>query len=83
MSEVADVLSLPNLLTVSQFSQKRPAFKEAGVRWLIFHAATNGLGQSGAIVRLGRRVLIDEAKFVSWVVTGGATVSRNTDRSWR
>ena len=27
----------------------------------------NGLIESGAIIRIGRRVLIDEAKFFDWV----------------
>ena len=53
--------------TVKQFSQRHPAFAEGGLRWQIFNEETNGLKQSGAIVRNGRRVLIHEEKFFAWL----------------
>ena len=53
--------------TVNQFTDKHPAFTKGGMRALIFHERTNGLTQAGAIVRIGRKVLIDEAKFFSWI----------------
>lgn len=53
--------------TVNQFTDKYPAFTKGGIRALIFNAKANGLAQAGAIVRIGRKVLIDEAKFFSWV----------------
>jgi hypothetical protein len=61
-------MDTPNLLTVVQFSQKHPAFPIGGLRYRIFHERTNGLAESGAIIRIGRKVLIDEAKFFDWVV---------------
>jgi hypothetical protein len=54
-------------LTVNQFINKNPAFTLGGIRALIFNEISNGLAQSGAIVRIGRKVLIDEAKFFAWV----------------
>jgi len=54
-------------LTVQQFTAKHTAFNTGGVRAWIFHENTNGLAKSGAIVRIGRKVLIDEAKFFAWV----------------
>lgn len=54
-------------LTVNQFCEKHKAFRPGGVRAQIFHADTNGLKESGAIVRLGRKVLIDEALFFEWI----------------
>lgn len=42
-----------------------PAITEGSLRWLIFNAAENGLEQ--AIVRVGRRVLIDTAAFNDWL----------------
>lgn len=45
---------------------------EGGLRWLVFNADKNGLAKSGALVRLGRRVLFDEEKFLSWVRTSPA-----------
>jgi len=53
--------------TVQQFTEKHPAFTNGGLRSLIFNEATNGLKQSGAILRIGRKVLIDETKFFGWV----------------
>lgn len=34
---------------------------------LIFNEHQNGLAKAGAIVRVGRKVLIDEAKFFAWI----------------
>jgi len=53
--------------TVNQFTDKHRAFTKGGLRALIFNENTNGLTKAGAIVRLGRKVLIDEAKFFGWV----------------
>jgi len=51
------------LLTVNQFSAKHPAYPVGGLRWMIFNEATNGLAEFGAVVRDGRKVLLDEDKF--------------------
>lgn len=59
--------SVPVLLTVKQFSAKHPAFPEGGLRHRIFHARTNGLEPSGAIVRNLGRVYLDEERFFAWV----------------
>ena len=63
-------MDTPTLLTVTQFAQKHPAFPIGGLRFRIFNEHQNGLAKSGAIIRNGRRVLIDEAKFMQWVVRG-------------
>ena len=64
-------------LTVRQFSERHPAFTEPSVRNLIFKADQresslgtipgNGLIEAGAIVRIGRKVLISEKRFFAWV----------------
>lgn len=59
--------SMPTLSTVNQFTAKQPAFTLGGLRALIFNEHTNGLAKSGAIVRIGRKVLIDETRFFAWV----------------
>lgn len=72
------LVNCPSLLTVKAFCEKHSAFSEGGMRYLIFqsqdrHEANgkivsgNGLDQAGAIVRVGRRVLIDEQAFFRWV----------------
>lgn len=63
-------MSVPTIHTVRQFSQKHPAFPEGGLRHRIFHADENGLAQSGALIRNGRRILIDEEKFFFWLRGG-------------
>ena len=54
-------------LTVNQFTQKHAAFTKGGLRALIFNEHGNGLSKSGAIIRVGRKVLINEPLFFSWV----------------
>lgn len=59
-------------------------FTEPAIRALIFNAEPsfdsrgkviqgNGLLEAGAIIRLGRRVLIDLDRFDSWIGSGRAT----------
>jgi hypothetical protein len=60
------------ILSVNLFSQKHPSFPKGGLRHMIFSAGSNGLGKSGAIIRLGGKVLIDEARFFEWVKSGAA-----------
>lgn len=63
------------LLTVRQFAEKHPAFQQGSLRNLIFLAESrhtskgqiDGNGLSVALVRIGRKVLIDEAKFFRWI----------------
>ena len=65
------------LHTVAQFPNAHPAFTPAALRNLIFKAETrhstngeirgNGLLECGAILRIGRKVLIDEERFFYWV----------------
>ncbi len=67
------------VFTVRQFAGRNPAFTEAAIRNLVFKADSrhstrgeipgNGLIEAGAIVRIGRKVLIDEDAFFAWVDT--------------
>ena len=62
--------------TVQQTSERFPAFSQSALRFLIFNAdeRTNsrgetipGNGLAPAIIRIGRKVLIDEDKFLEWI----------------
>lgn len=53
--------------TVRQLQQKHPAFSAGGIRALIFKEDSNGLRSCGAVLRIGRKVLIDEPKFIAWI----------------
>jgi len=63
------------VLTIRQFSEKHPAFPQGGMRNLIFHAEDRktskgiikGNGLEMALIRIGRKILIDEAKFFEWI----------------
>lgn len=72
----ANIATLPvlmadirKILTVSQFAERCPAFTESALRWVIFNRHKNGLAESGAILRNGRRILIDADKFFAWLET--------------
>jgi hypothetical protein len=78
MKDQQSTESLPrDLYTVGQFAERRPAWSEAALRNLILNSADrlssrgriagNGLAEAGAIVRVGRRVLIDEQAFFRWL----------------
>jgi hypothetical protein len=53
--------------TLKQFVAKHQAFTTGGMRSWIFNEHSNGLAKSGAIVRIGRKILIHEPKFFKWV----------------
>ncbi len=65
------------LFSVAQFSIRQPAFTTVALRNYIFKAekrqssrgsiSGNGLIECGAIIRIGRKVLIDGDKFLDWV----------------
>ena len=61
----------PQYLTIRQFVEKQPAFTTGGVRAIVFYCE-DAAEKAGAIARLGRRILIDEPRFLAWVRDGGA-----------
>ena len=60
-------MAIRSLLTVPQFAKKHAAFSAGGLRWQIFNEEKNGMKETGVIVRLGRKVLIDGARFFEWL----------------
>ena len=79
MSDKPEIQVLPrDLYTVELFAERRPAWTESALRNMILNSADrlnsrgeripgNGLAEAGAIVRVGRRVLIDELAFFRWI----------------
>lgn len=63
------------LLSVKQMAQKYPAFTEAALRNLIFKSkpivmsrgTKPGNGLDAALIRIGGKIIIDEAKFMQWL----------------
>ena len=72
-------ITAPVFSTVRQFSDKYPAFPQGSIRNLIFHASSrqssqgriDGNGLDVALIRIGRKVLINEARFFEWVEKQG------------
>lgn len=56
------------LHTIEQLCDRERAFRIGGVRWMVFNRDSNGLEKSGALIRVGRRVLIDRPKFLAWLM---------------
>jgi len=54
--------------TVQQLAFLIPAYqgRTGAIRWQIFNSETNGLKESGAIIRHGRKILIDVEKYFAW-----------------
>jgi hypothetical protein len=57
--------SIMSFSTVKQASQKFPAFSENSLRWIIFNSKLNGA--TSFIRKVGRKILIDDDAFVSWI----------------
>ena len=65
---------VPAWVTVKQLTQRNPAFNLSGMRALIFKRRTE-LEKSGVLTSLGRKLLIDEPKFLIWVRDQGKTAA--------
>lgn len=67
--------SVTRLHTLKAFAEAHPAFTVPALRSLVFKSkdrqssrgAIKGNGFDTAIVRIGRKLLIDEAKFFAWI----------------
>lgn len=63
-----------NLRTIADFAKEGPQ-TEAQLRWQVYNATHNGLSESGAIVRIGRRIYVDTDRYWQWVDSGRAATS--------
>jgi hypothetical protein len=83
-----------DLFTVEQFADRRPAWSQPALRNLILNSVSrlnsrgeripgNGLAESGAVVRVGRRVLIDESVFFRWIADQQKKAGAQTNRVGR
>ena len=52
-------------LSVSQLSQRHPAFSPSAIRHLIFDSKRNGF--NSVIVRVGKKLVLEETAFEAWV----------------
>lgn len=66
-----DAVAPGRLIPAAEWRKYHPWPGEGGLRHLIFHANKNGFDR--VVRRVGRRVLIDEAAFFSWVDAQGVS----------
>lgn len=77
-NHVAAVQPRRRVATVAQVAAAYPVFSQASLRDLIFKAGDrfsskgdripgNGLAEAGAIIRIGRKVLVDLDAFEAWI----------------
>jgi hypothetical protein len=59
------LLDYTELRTVRQLAAEAVFLTEGKIRWLIFHAETNGL--KPALIKVGGRVYIDRREFSKWL----------------
>ena len=69
MQASENISSSEPLYTVKQFPTVEPAFSEGSLRWLIFQNKEK-LVDEGAIIFVGRKVLIDRPQFISTMKEG-------------
>ncbi|HOH28214.1 MAG TPA: hypothetical protein PLC40_00945 [Candidatus Hydrogenedentes bacterium] len=55
----------PRLLSVTQFCQKHEWATQGGIRHLLFNREMNGFDR--CVVRLGRKILLNEAAVFEWL----------------
>lgn len=67
---------MANLKTVNQVIDTTPGLTHGGIRWDLFNAERNGLAKSGAIIRRGRRILIDEDVYLNWMRERGTDTGK-------
>lgn len=68
------------LVSVPQLAAMQPALSVSGIRWDLFNRELNGLAQSGAVIRRGRRLLLDAELYIDWLAKSGGTptsITRN------
>lgn len=70
MNANPDTPTTPRLIPVSQWNRYHSWPPIGGLRHLVFNEKSNGF--SACVRRVGRRVLIDEARFFEWVAAQNA-----------
>ncbi|MBF0340085.1 MAG: hypothetical protein HQL95_03875 [Magnetococcales bacterium] len=73
MSEIEVVGSQQKLVPFPEFVKQCPI----NARWAWFNRKDNGLEESGAVIRYGRRLLVNPAKFFEWLEKQGLDGNTN------
>jgi len=62
----------PDLRTIRDFAATS-GFSFNQMRYLIYNSELNGLEDSGALVRIGKRIWINVARFYEWALSSPTT----------
>ncbi len=58
------------LFTVDRLAEQQPGLTKGKIRWDLFNRKSNGLEESGAVVNRGRRLLLDQDRYLDWLARG-------------
>ena len=67
----SDPIAPPTLYTVKELAQAEPALPVGAIRADLIHRRTNGLAESGAVIRRGRLLLLHRERYMSWLLAYG------------
>lgn len=71
-SSISEAGTTSPLVTVQTLAARHPdACPVGGTRYILFHACDE-LEADGIVIRLGRKILIDEPRYIDWLRSGGA-----------
>jgi len=63
-----DTEDIPTIMTIEQLAETTPAFSSKTLRQFLKSRKTNGLSSSGAVIHVGKRLWLDQEKFMSWLL---------------
>jgi len=67
MTETNDQISLSDICTPETLVKENPElFTESQLNWLIKTRNKNGLAETGAILKISRKIYILRSKFIEW-----------------
>ncbi len=62
------IQSFDDLITPEDFAIERPdLFPLKTIKWQLHSRHRNGLAESGAVLKVGRRILLSRSRFLAWV----------------
>lgn len=53
-------------MTVQQYVDAHPYYTMGAFRWILFNRFSNNLAKSGAVIKIGKKILIDPEKAEAW-----------------
>ena len=79
-TSITEVGNTSPLVTVPTLHARHPdACPVGGTRYILFHKGPE-LEEAGIVIRVGRKILIDEPRYLDWLRSGGA---RNIRRNFQ